>query len=146
MSLSDPKTKMSKSDKSERSRILIIDTPAEIQAKVALALTDSLPGISYNAAARPGIANLLVMFSIFDEQQRSPVQLAEEYSEVHPRQFKALVSDAVIQGLKGIRSRYLELLSTAQEAYLDKVEAEGTRKARQSAGETMDAVRSAVGL
>lgn len=137
---------MSKSDKSERSRILITDTPEEIQAKVASALTDSLPGISYDAAARPGISNLLDMLSIFDAQQRSPVQLAEEHSDAQPRQFKALVSDAVCQGLHGIRSRYLELLSLDKGAYLDHVEAEGTRKARQSAEETMHIVRSAVGF
>lgn len=146
MSLTDPKSKMSKSDKSERSRILITDTPDEIQAKLASALTDSYTGISYDPAARPGISNLLDILSIFDPRQRSPAQLAEEHSDAQPRQFKALVSDAVCQGLHGIRSRYLDLLDLDRGGYLDHVEAQGARKARDSAEETMSIVRSAVGL
>ncbi|POR38464.1 Tryptophan--tRNA ligase, mitochondrial [Tolypocladium paradoxum] len=145
MSLTDPTSKMSKSHKNDRSRILITDTPDEIRAKVASALTDSLPGISYDLATRPGVSNLLDILSIFDAQQRSPAQLAQEHAETHPRQFKAMVSDAIIQGLHGIRSRYLGLLDT-ESAFLDHVEADGARKARQSAEETMQLVRTAVGL
>ena len=146
MSLTDPTAKMSKSHKNDRSRILITDTPDEIRAKVTSALTDSLTGISYDLANRPGVSNLLDILSIFDAQQRSPTQLAQEHAEMHPRHFKAMVSDAIIQGLHGIRSRYLELLDTESAVNLDQVEADGARKARQSAEETMHLVRRAVGL
>ena len=108
MSLTDPTSKMSKSHKSERSRILITDTPDEIRAKISSALTDSHAGISYDMATRPGISNLLDILSIFDAQQRTPAELANAYSQTHPREFKGMVADSVTQGLHGIRSRFLE--------------------------------------
>ncbi|UNI19718.1 Tryptophan--tRNA ligase [Purpureocillium takamizusanense] len=145
MSLTDPTAKMSKSHKSERSRILITDTPDEIRAKISSALTDSHVGISYDIATRPGISNLLDILSIFDAQQRTPSELADAYSQTHPRQFKGMMADSVIQGLHGIRSRFLELLDS-DSTYLDYVEAQGARKARENAEETMEVVRSAIGL
>lgn len=145
MSLSDPTSKMSKSHKSERSRILITDPPQQIKSKISSALTDSIPGISYNKATRPGISNLLDILSIFDAQARSSSQLATDYSDLSPRQLKEMVSDAVISGLDGIRDRYSELLGSDQ-SYIDKVETEGSRKAWESAAETMSIVREAMGM
>jgi len=135
---------MSKSHKAERSRILITDSPKEIKSKISSALTDSIPGISYDTATRPGISNLLDILSIFDSQCRSSSELAKEYSDLSPRQLKEMVSDAIISGLDGIRDRYSELLG--DNSYIDKVEAHGARKARESAAETMSIVREAMGM
>ncbi|PTB35416.1 uncharacterized protein TrAFT101_011292 [Trichoderma asperellum] len=144
MSLTDPTSKMSKSHKAQRSRILITDTPEDIRSKIGSALTDSTPGVSYDPAARPGFSNLLEIYSVFDAEKRSPAQLAEIYAHTSPKIFKETVSDALIAGLHGIRDRYLDL--SANESYLEKIEKEGARKAQESAQETMDIVKSAVGL
>jgi tryptophanyl-tRNA synthetase len=145
MSLSDPTSKMSKSHKLTRSRILITDSPEDVRLKISLALTDSIKGVSYDHTQRPGVSNLLNLLSIFDAEKRSPEQLAETYSTTHPRLFKEMVSDAIILGLQGIGRRYTELMD-GDNRYLDQVEAEGARKARQNAEETMSLVRAAVGL
>ena len=145
MSLTDPTSKMSKSHKAERSRILITDSPKEIKSKISSALTDSIPGISYDTNTRPGISNLLDILSIFDSQARSSSELAKEYSDLSPRQLKEMVSDAIISGLDGVRDRYFELLGS-DNSYIDKVEADGARKARESAAETMSIVREAMGM
>lgn len=145
MSLTDPTSKMSKSHKSERSRILITDSAKDIKTKLGSALTDSIPGVSYDTTNRPGISNLLDILSIFDAQGRGPRQLADAYSDISPKQLKEMVTDAVITGLDGIRDRYLELLAKG-DAHLDKIEAEGASKARESAEETMQLVRAAAGL
>ena len=145
MSLTDPTSKMSKSHKIARSRIMITDSPQDIKSKISSALTDSIPGISYDKNTRPGISNLLDILSIFDTDARSPSQLANDYSDLSPRQLKEMVSDAVISGLDGIRDRYSEFLGSNQ-SYLDKVESEGARKACESAAETMAIVREAMGM
>ncbi|KAI8717943.1 Tryptophan--tRNA ligase [Fusarium sp. LHS14.1] len=145
MSLTDPTSKMSKSHKAEKSRIVITDAPKDIKAKISSAKTDSIPGISYDPANRPGISNLLDILSIFDAEGRQASQLAEAYSDLSPKQLKEMVSDAVVTGLDGIRDRYLELVSKGDE-YLDSVEAVGARKARESAEETMQLVRGAIGF
>ncbi|KAH7144662.1 hypothetical protein B0J13DRAFT_49150 [Dactylonectria estremocensis] len=145
MSLSDPTSKMSKSHKLERSRILITDSAKVIASKVGSALTDSISGVSYDISNRPGISNLLDILTIFDTQGRGPEELADAYRDISPKQLKEMVADAVITGLDGIRDRYLELLAKG-DAYLDMIEAEGARKARANAEETMQSVRAAVGL
>ncbi|KAF5672398.1 tryptophanyl-tRNA synthetase [Fusarium denticulatum] len=145
MSLQNPTEKMSKSSKSPKSRISIIDSPEEIKAKIKAATTDSIPGISYNREERPGISNLLDIMAIFDPEGRKVQELGEQYSDLSPKQLKEMVSDAVIGGLDGIRDRYTELLDKGDK-YLDSIEAIGAEKARKSAEETMQVVREAVGL
>ncbi|PCD35842.1 hypothetical protein AU210_008400 [Fusarium oxysporum f. sp. radicis-cucumerinum] len=145
MSLQKPTEKMSKSSKSPKSRICIIDSPEEIKAKIQAATTDSIPGISYNREERPGISNLLDIMAIFDPEGRKAQELGEQYNDLSPKQLKEMVSDAVIGGLDGIRDRYTELLKKGDE-YLDSIEAIGAEKARKSAEETMQVVREAVGL
>ncbi|KAL7952566.1 hypothetical protein V8C34DRAFT_299043 [Trichoderma compactum] len=144
MSLTEPTSKMSKSHEARRSRILITDSPQDIRSKIATALTDSTPGISYDPATRPGISNLLEIFSVFDSERRSPVQLAQAYADTSPKIFKEAVADALLTGLQGIRDQYLDL--SGNDSYLDKMEQHGARKAQESAKETMDIVRTAVGL
>lgn len=144
MSLTEPTSKMSKSHEAQRSRILITDSPQDIRSKIATALTDSTPGISYDPATRPGISNLLEIFSVFDTERRSPAQLAQAYADASPKIFKEAVADALLTGLQGIRERYLDL--SANDSYLDKIEQHGARKAQESAKETMDIVKTAVGL
>ncbi|CAG7563727.1 unnamed protein product [Fusarium equiseti] len=145
MSLNDPTSKMSKSHKSEKSRILITDSPEDIKAKIGSAKTDSIPGITYDQGERPGISNLLDILSIFDAQSRKGVELAEQYKDISPKQLKEMVTDAVVGGLDGIRNRYLELLNKGDE-YLDSVERIGAQKAQKSADDTMQIVRDAMGL
>ncbi|KAI1071232.1 hypothetical protein LB507_009471 [Fusarium sp. FIESC RH6] len=145
MSLNDPTSKMSKSHKSEKSRILITDSPEDIKTKIGSAKTDSIPGITYDQGERPGISNLLDILSIFDSQSRKGVELAEQYNDISPKQLKEMVTDAVVGGLDGIRDRYLELLNKGDE-YLDSVERIGAQKAQKSADDTMQIVRDAMGL
>ncbi|KAM0283306.1 hypothetical protein ACHAO9_009770 [Fusarium lateritium] len=145
MSLNDPTSKMSKSHKSEKSRVLVTDSAEDIKAKIGSAKTDSIPGITYDQAERPGISNLLDILSIFDSEGRKGAELAEQYSDISPKQLKDMVTDAVVEGLGGIRDRYLGLLSKG-DGYIDSVEAIGAQKARKSADDTMQIVRDAVGL
>ncbi|OLN81516.1 Tryptophan-tRNA ligase, mitochondrial [Colletotrichum chlorophyti] len=146
MSLQQPTQKMSKSAIDPKSRILITDTPEEMHKKIMGARTDSIKNVSYDVANRPGVSNLLEILSIFDTEGRSPSQLADALSQTSLKTLKETVSGAVIQGLAGIRERYVELLSVDEGRYLDAVEAQGARKARLSAEETMAAVREATGL
>lgn len=146
MSLQQPHKKMSKSSNDARSRISITDSPDEINQKLISALTDCDNSVSYDPVNRPGVSNLLEILSIFDESGREPAQLAESLSGHNLKQLKERVSESVVMGLNGIRERYIDLLSADEGKYLDFVEAEGARKARENAAETMAIVREATGL
>lgn len=142
--LHDPDFKMSKSHLSDKSRILVTDSPEMIRTRISQAKTDSLPGISYDPIQRPGISNLVNILSLFDSQGRKPEELAAECKNLSPRQFKDRVSDGVIHGLEGVRDRYIGLLKDPDR--LDMIGNEGGHKARNSAAETMALVKEAMGL
>jgi tryptophanyl-tRNA synthetase len=148
MSLQQPNQKMSKSATDPRSRILLTDTPAEIRKKIMGALTDSTNAVSYDPVNRPGVSNLLELLSIFGEGNggKSAAELAEEMGSSNLGQLKARVADAVLEGIGGVRERFLDFLERDDGKYLDRVEAGGARKANASAQETMELVRAAVGL
>jgi tryptophanyl-tRNA synthetase len=146
MSLTNPLKKMSKSDPSPLSRILITDPPELIQKKLITAVTDSLNSVSYDPVNRPGVSNLLTLLSAFDAEGRSPETLGEVYGTgMGLGAFKKLVSEAIAEGLKGVREGY-ERVEKEGEGYLVDVERMGAKVAGGNAERTMVDVREAVGL
>ena len=146
MSLKEPHLKMSKSHQDPRSRIHIIDEPDIIYDKVKLALTDSISGVSYDPETRPGISNLLVMMSHLDLEGRTAEQIAQACNAMSMRDFKAKAAIVISESLAPMRDRYYRLMDGNASSYLRDVAMEGTVKACGIAKETVDAVRSAVGL
>jgi len=146
MSLQEPHLKMSKSHPDPRSRIILTDSPSSISQKITAALTDSINVVSYDPNLRPGVSNLLHLLSYFDAEGRSPAELGITYSSLNLRQFKTLVSETIIEALAPIRTRYSEVMEEDGGRYLEHVESEGAKRARENAAETMALIRDAVGL
>lgn len=148
MSLQNPTQKMSKSHPSPLSRILLTDPPTTINKKISSALTDPTNSVSYSPSERPGVANLLTLWSSFDTQvpKRSPAQIAEECSAKNfgLKELKRETADAVNTGLEGIRKGYERVLG--EEGYVEEVARKGGIKARENAEETMVRVREAIGF
>lgn len=63
-SLRDPSKKMSKSDPTPKSCLMIIDTPDVIIEKVKKSVTDCTSEVTYEPGTRPGVANLLTIHSM----------------------------------------------------------------------------------
>lgn len=146
--LRDPMKKMSKSAISERSRIMLIDSPEIIRRKISSAVTDSIDGITYNADARPGIANLLEIYAAFAGQSDNIVSMARDMGALSHKAFKEQVAQAVVTSLEPIRERYLALDSTSKRGKqnLEDIGIQGTRRAQAIAQRTMKEVRSLIGL
>ena len=64
--MSNANNKMSKSDKSPKSCINMIDEPEIIRIKLRKAKTDSLGKITYDPVERPELANLLRIFAALE--------------------------------------------------------------------------------
>lgn len=140
MSLQDPENKMSKSDPSEKSRILLTDSTDEIIKKIKSAVTDAGTEVLYDRGEKPGISNLLEIFAHFSAR---PIEdLVAEYGTGGYGAFKMAVAEAVAAGIKPIREAY-EGMSHQE---VDLVMSESAERARASANETLDEVRAAVGL
>lgn len=146
MSLQEPHLKMSKSHQDPRSRILVTDSPEDIFRTIRTALTDSTNSVSYDPEARPGVANLLQLLSYFDLESRSAAELGKIYANHNLGSFKALVSERISSALQGVRERYLELIAADEGRYLDHVQADGARRASESANATLAIVKEAIGL
>jgi len=140
MSLQNPSAKMSKSDPDEGSRILVLDRPEVIRAKVKRAVTDSSTGVRYDWEVKPGISNLLEMMSLFSG---TPIPALEsEHGSSGYGTFKEAVAEAVIAGLAPIRAAYQALDDGAVEALMRR----GADEARTKAEPYQQRVRRRVGL
>ena len=140
MSFTEPTSKMSKSDSSDKSRVLILDDPDVIRKRIRSAVTDSDPEVRYDVEAKPGIANLLEIMSACTS--RSVDDLVDEYAGAGYGAFKDAVADAVLEELAPFKPRYKALSNGDVRAVL----AEGGRRARELAGPYGAEVRKAVGV
>jgi tryptophanyl-tRNA synthetase len=140
MSLTDPTAKMSKSDPSPRSRILMVDPPDEIRRKVRSAVTDSDPDVRHDWDEKPGISNLLEIMA--DCTGRSVAELVDEYGSSGYGKFKEAVAEAVVATLAPVRTRYLELEGPEVARLMQR----GALDARTRAEGYQQQVRRAVGL
>ena len=128
------------------SRILLTDDPDNIHKKVKNALTDSIPGISYDPLKRPGVSNLLKILSHFNKENKSCDSLAAECAGLSLRGFKELVAHCIIENLARFRSEYKRLAGADQSGILREISQTGAHDARVNAEKTMVKVRNAIGL
>ena len=140
MDLTDPTTKMSKSSRSSAGRLGLLDPPDLIRRKVLRAVTDSATDVAYEPEHRPGVANLLEILAAC--VGGSPAALAMDFRSYG--ELKNAVADAVIERLRPIQARYAEL--TRDPAYVRRVLAEGARRARDQAADTVARAKRAIGL
>jgi len=114
MSLQNPLKKMSKSDPDINASIFLLDEPDAIAKKISMAVTDS--GNEVMAASnKPGITNLLVIYSEFSQISLETAQ--EEFVGKTYRDFKARVSEVVIEKLRPIQRKYVEIKSNEKKLH-----------------------------
>ena len=140
MSLIDPTTKMSGSDASPKSRIHLDDPSDVIIKKVKAAVTDPGTEVAYDSVNKPGISNLLELFSFFTG--RAVADIADEHSGGGYGPFKLAVGEVVAEGLRPVRERYQSLDSGDVVGIMRR----GAAAARERAEAEMKSVREKVGL
>ncbi len=133
---------MSKSAPDASSRILLTDLPDTITAKIRVAVTDSVSGITYDPVARPGTANLLTILAACTEE--TPEDVALRYANKNHGHLKKDVVEAVAEKLRPAREEFERI--RVDKAYLETVAQDGARRAAERSGKTMKMVREAIGL
>ncbi len=142
MSLQDPSQKMSKSDPNPNGYVAIMDDPKVIEKKFKRAVTDCDGVIQYDPANKPGVSNLLEIYTTFSGHT---VKEAEAYFEGQGYgALKSAVADAVIAELTPVQQEFRRVL--ADEAYLRQVMNEGAEKAREAAAATVKKAYHAMGF
>lgn len=141
MSLQNPKKKMSKTDE-PKGCISLFDSPEEIKKKIMTAVTDPGKKISYNPDSKPGISNLLIIYSLFSG--KSIKEIEKRFKGKGYAEFKKQLSQLLLLKLEPFRRKRKELL--AREVYVREMLNRGARRAKVIAASTMTGVRKKVGL
>ncbi|ORX34169.1 tryptophanyl-tRNA synthetase [Kockovaella imperatae] len=146
LSLRDPSAKMSKSAPLAASRIVLTDPPEAIRKAVKTAVTDSEPSIKFDPEGRPGVSNLLLIWSSLDPSGQTPEQLAEQAQKDGwgMAKLKDAVTDVVVERFGNIRAEYERIRQ--EKGWLSQIAGQGRAKAGEVAKKTMEEVRRAVGI
>lgn len=140
--LQEPTAKMSKSASSIAGVLEIMDT-AEVNAKkIKSATTDAGREVKFDEKEKPGISNLLTIHSALSG--RSIADLENEFDGKGYGDFKGAVAEVVVEFLRPIRAKALELLE--DESQLIELLHVGGEKARAVANQTLENTYKNLGL
>jgi tryptophanyl-tRNA synthetase len=140
--LDNPTAKMGKSTSSPQGIVDVLEDPASIRRKIARAVTDSGSDIRADDEAKPGITNLLRIYSALTGE--SVPSLEQRYAGAGYGTFKKDLAEVVVGAFAPIRERTEKML--ADETELDRLLADGAARARAVASETMRATRDRIGF
>ena len=141
MSLTNPKKKMSKSD-DPKSCISLFDSPEEITKKIMSAETDSGKDVVYNVTKKPGISNLLTIYSLLTN--RTTQDIEKEFKGKGYGDFKKSLAKVLVDYLEPFRRKQKELQT--RDVYVKDILAKGASRAKTIAETTMKEVREKMGL
>ncbi len=139
MSLSDPTKKMSKSD--PKGDIYLKDDEKTIRKKIMSAVTDSGCEVKFDKENKPGISNLLTIYSAL---KNITVEEAEqEFKGCNYGTFKKAVADAVVNELIPFQQKYNEIINSN---LVDEALNLGAEKAKVIANKKLQQVQRIIGL
>ena len=139
MSLSDPTKKMSKSD--PKGDIFLNDNINDVRKKIMRAVTDLEAEVRYDKENKPGISNLLTIYSCL---KNITIEEAEkEFVGCNYGTFKKAVADVVCATLEDLQTKYHQIIESG---IIDEVLEKGAERASKIANETIRRVKKVVGL
>jgi len=141
MSLTNPKKKMSKTD-DPKSCISLFDSPEQITKKIMSAETDSGKEIIYNVTKKPGISNLLTIYSLLTGKPTKEIE--KEFEGKGYGDFKKSLAKVCVDYLEPFRRKQKELQT--RDVYVKDILNKGASRARIIAETTMKEVREKMGL
>ncbi|MFG1650413.1 tryptophan--tRNA ligase [Micromonospora sp. NPDC049275] len=140
--LQDPTAKMSKSSSSPAGIIDLLDDPARSAKKIRSAVTDTGREIVFDAETKPGVSNLLTIYSALSG--RGIDDLVAAFAGRGYGDLKKELAEVVTEFVRPIQERTRTYLDDP--AQLDKLLAAGAEKARSVAGATLRSAYERVGF
>lgn len=140
--LLSPDKKMSKSAENPNGSIFLSDDKDTVIRKFKRAVTDSDGEIKYDPEHKPGVSNLLSIYSVFSD--KSVDEAVKEFAGKGYGEFKLAVGETVADKLAPIQAEQAKLL--ADRAYLDGVLKSGAERAEHVAKKTLNKVYKKIGF
>ena len=140
--LQNPTSKMSKSAESDAGVLWMLDEPKVSAKKIMRAVTDSEGAVRFDREEKPGVSNLLVIYSALTGRKITSIE--DEYAGRGYGDFKKGLAEVVVNEFEPVRERALELI--ADPAELDRVLATNAERAASVAEKTLADVYDRIGL
>ena len=140
--LLDPAKKMSKSAENPNGTIFLSDDKDTVIRKFKRAVTDSEACVKYDTENKPGVSNLITIYSRFTG--KSVAETEKEFEGKGYGDFKLAVGEAVADKLAPLQSEQQKILSDKD--YLNGVLASGAEKAYKVAHKTLSKVYKKIGF
>lgn len=128
--LQNPTKKMSKTDESGKGCIMLLEDPSVARKKIMSAVTDSESKVYYDKENKPGISNLLVIYSLLEHI--SIEEATQKFGESNYGSFKTAVADSVEKFLVELQAKYNEIVESG---LIDEVLDASNKKVRKIAEE-----------
>ena len=140
--LLDPTKKMSKSAENANGTVFLSDDKDTVMRKFKRAVTDSDAQVKYDPENKPGVSNLLSIYSVFAD--KTIAEAEREFEGKGYGDFKLAVGEAVADKLAPVQAEQARLL--ADKAYLDGILANGAQAAYKIARKTLTKVYKKIGF
>jgi tryptophanyl-tRNA synthetase len=140
-SLIDPTKKMSKSDSNPNATVSLLDPEEVIRKKIKSATTDSGSEIMYDMENKPGISNLLDLYS--ETSGKSVEEIERECTGKRYGEFKEIVAESVVNCLGQLQSKYFELRNSDK---LDGILKQGAQKSYELSHKKLEEVYEKIGF
>ncbi len=140
--LSNPDKKMSKSAENPNGSIFLSDDRDTVIRKFKRAVTDSDGEVRYDPENKPGVSNLLSIYSVFSD--KSVADAEREFCGRGYGEFKLAVAETVADKLAPIQAEQARLLKDKE--YLDGVLLSGKNRAEYAAKKTLNKVYKKIGF
>ena len=141
MALDDPTSKMSKSAENAYSRISLLDDEKTIKKAIMKSTTDSEGTIRFDLENKPGVSNLLNIYSSFSGMPVKDIE--KKYEGCGYGEFKKDLVQVTVEALRPIRERYEEIRNSDE---LIEILRDGAERANVISQKTMARVKESFGL
>ena len=138
--LQEPTKKMSKSTTNPKSAIFLLDTEKDIRKKIMSAQTDSEARIAFDEENKPGVSNLLSIYSVFSGL--SIEELVAKFDGGGYGDLKKALAEVLAEKITGIQDNYNKIM---QSGIIDDALDAGRDYTNAIAKEKYERVRKAVG-
>ena len=142
MDLQAPTRKMSKSEIMDGGCVLLLDEPEDIMRAFKRAVTDSETEVRFDAVNKPGVSNLLQIYSACTGKGINDIE--SEFTGQGYSALKQRVGEVVVETLRPIREEAKKLLS--KKNYLRDIYTAGAEKACRTADKTLKKVYKKIGF
>lgn len=141
MDLQDPTKKMSKSSENQKGIIYLLDDLNSIRKKIMSATTDSEMQVKYNVENKPGISNLITIYSALTNLSINDVE--EKFKNSNYGEFKKEVADVVINTIEPIQNKYNEIINSS---LIDEILDNGAKITNEIASKKYLKLKEIIGL